>query len=223
MSKATSIMLVDEIFASIQGESTDSGRPCIFIRFFGCDVGCSFCDQPQHCYKKMRIDNILKEVRTFPSIRYVCITGGEPLNQWNLVYPLVLELCQYGYEVAIETSGCKKIEQDLYNRSFKYVMDIKCPSSGVAHKNIFENLMVLQQKDEVKFVIGDRKDYEYMKKVLMKYPTSAKILVSPVILEDKNTGTYKISVGNELVDWLIHDRITNIKVQIQIHKFLNVK
>lgn len=223
MSKATSIMLVDEIFASIQGESTDSGRPCIFIRFFGCDVGCSFCDQPQHSYKKMRIDNILKEVRAFPSIRYVCITGGEPLNQWNLVYPLVLELCQYGYEVSIETSGCKKIEQDLYNRSFKYVMDIKCPSSGVAHKNIFENLMVLQQKDEVKFVIGDRKDYEYMKKVLMKYPTPAKILVSPVILKDKNTGTYKISVGNELVDWLIRDRITNIRVQIQIHKFLNVK
>lgn len=219
--KSTSIMLVDEIFASIQGESTDSGRPCIFIRFFGCDIGCSFCDQPQKDCKKMRIDNILKEVRKYYFINYICITGGEPLNQWDLVYPLVLELCQYGYEVSIETSGCKKIECDTYNRSFKYIMDIKCPSSGVSDKNIYENLMALQSKDEVKFVIGDRKDYDFMKEVLLKYSTPAKILISPVVY--KKGKNYKISLGNELVQWLLEDRISNVRVQLQIHKFLNVK
>lgn len=218
------IMLVDEIFASIQGESSDSGKPCVFIRFFGCDIGCSYCDQPQdlkNC-KKLRIDDILKGIRSVGyGINNVCITGGEPLNQWENVYPLILELCSFGYNVSIETSGCKPIEQDFYNRSFKYIMDIKCPSSGVSDRNIFTNLMVLLPKDEVKFVISDRKDYEFMIKVLKKYPTSASILVSPVILE--KDGKYEISIGKDLINWILKDQLSKIRVQLQIHKFLNVK
>ena len=218
------VMLVDEIFASIQGESSDSGKPCVFIRFFGCDIHCSYCDQPQDIKKckKMRIDDILKEVRTVGyGIPNICITGGEPLNQWENVYPLVLELCSFGYNVSIETSGCKPIEQDFYNRSFKYVMDIKCPSSGVADKNVFTNLMGLLPKDEVKFVISDRRDYEFMVKTLKKYPTSANILVSPVILE--KDGKYEISIGKELIEWLLKDQFSKARVQLQIHKFLNVR
>ena len=122
-----------------------------------------------------------------------------------------------GYKVSIETSGCVPIEDLGYRRSFKYVMDIKCPSSGVSEKNIFDNLLHLQTNDEVKFVIADRQDYEYMKKVLNKYPTQASILVSPMFDENQ-----KAVIGSDLVDWIIEDRI-ECRLQIQLHKILNVR
>lgn len=133
------------------------------------------------------------------------------------VIPLTWELMHMGFKVSIETSGCVPLEPLGYKRSFKYVMDIKCPSSGVDHKNIFENLLHLQTNDEVKFVIADRKDYEYMKEVLQKYPTSAQILVSPMF--DKNQ---KALIGSELVEWILEDKL-NVRVQIQLHKVLNVQ
>ena len=212
------MIFYDEIFCSIQGESSDSGLPCIFIRLFGCPVGCSYCDQPQKLSQKKRIsvDNILKQVFKFKGVKNICITGGEPLI-YEEVIPLTQELMRNGYKVSIETSGCVPIEDAGYRRSFKYVMDIKCPSSGVSHKNIFENLLKLQFNDEVKFVIADREDYEYMKKVLKKHPTSASILVSPMFDKD-----WKAVIGSELVDWIIEDRL-NVRVQIQLHKILNVK
>ena len=138
--------------------------------------------------------------------------------QWNALYPLILELTGLGYKVSVETNGCVPIDPDPYNRSFKYVMDIKCPSSGVSHKNIFENLMNLQSNDEVKFVIADRKDYDYMKRVLRAYPTMAKILVSPCFTPD-----LKPMIGNELADWLLADKLYHVRVQIQMHKFLGVQ
>ena len=138
--------------------------------------------------------------------------------QWNALYPVILELVSLGVKVSIETSGCIPIEADPYNRSFKYVMDIKCPSSGVSHKNVFDNLMNLQMKDEVKFVIANREDYDFMKDVLRKYPTTAKILVSPCF--DEN---WKPLISHELVDWLLEDGLTEVRVSLQIHKFLGVK
>ena len=212
------MMFYDEIFCSIQGESSDSGLPCIFVRLYGCPVGCSYCDQPQTPDQKKRtsVGSIISKITSFKGVKYVCITGGEPL-----IYPevtaLTWELLHMGYKVSIETSGCVPIEEVNYRRSFKYVMDIKCPSSGVSHKNIFENLLKLQFNDEVKFVIANREDYEYMKIVLKKYPTQASILVSPMFDENQ-----KAVIGNELVDWIIQDRL-NVRVQLQIHKLLNVK
>jgi 7-carboxy-7-deazaguanine synthase len=138
--------------------------------------------------------------------------------QWNALYPVILELVSLGKKVAIETSGCVPIDADPYNRSFKYVMDIKCPSSGVSHKNIYENLMNLQRKDEVKFVISNKEDYDFMKKIIRSYPTSAKILVSPCFTPD-----FKPMIGKELVDWLIRDGLYNVRVQIQMHKCLGVR
>lgn len=138
--------------------------------------------------------------------------------QWDTVYPLILELCSLNFKVSIETSGCVPIEADPYIRSFKYVMDIKCPSSGVSRKNIYSNLMNLQSKDEVKFVISDRKDYEFMKEVLKKYPTQAKILLSPCFDKD-----FKPLVGSDLVDWILEDKLFNCRVQIQMHKCLKVR
>lgn len=215
----SSVLYLHEIFASIQGESTDTGLPCIFVRLYGCNVGCSYCDQPQKPSDRSRISiaNLVARIQKL-GIKHVCITGGEPLIQWDAVYPVVLELVGLGYKVSIETSGCFPIDPDPYNRSFKYVMDVKCPSSGVSYKNVFDNLMNLQSKDEVKFVIADRADYEFMKKVLKKYPTSARILVSPCFTSD-----LEMMVGSELVDWILEDQLYDVRVQLQIHKFLNVK
>lgn len=212
------MMYYDEIFCSIQGESSDSGLPCIFIRLYGCPVGCSYCDQPQSPDQRKRIsvENIVNKVLKFKGVKYVCITGGEPLIHKEVI-PLTWELMHMGYRVSIETSGCVPIEDLGYKRSFKYVMDIKCPSSGVSEKNIFDNLLHLQNNDEVKFVIANREDYDYMKKVLKKYPTSASILVSPMF--DQNQ---KAVIGNELVEWIIEDRL-DVRVQIQLHKIIGVK
>ena len=214
-----SILYLDEVFTSIQGESTDAGLPCVFVRLFGCNIGCSFCDQPQKPSNRTRISiaNLVAKIMKY-RIDYVCITGGEPMLQWNALYPVILELVSLGKRVAIETSGCVPIDADPYNRSFKYIMDIKCQSSGVSHKNIYDNLMNLQRKDEVKFVVSDRKDYDFMKRILKAYPTSAKILVSPCFTPD-----FKPMIGPELVDWLIRDGLYNVRVQIQMHKCLNVK
>ena len=211
------MLFYQEVFCSIQGESSDSGLPCIFIRLYGCPVGCSYCDQPQSPDQKKRVsvENIINKVLKFKGVKYVCITGGEPLI-YKEVIPLTWELMHMGYKVSIETSGCVPIEDLGYRRSFKYVMDIKCPSSGVSEKNIFDNLLHLQTNDEVKFVIADRQDYEYMKKVLNKYPTQASILVSPMFDENQ-----KAVIGSDLVDWIIEDRI-ECRLQIQLHKILNV-
>lgn len=216
---ADNVLYLDEIFTTIQGESTDSGLPCTFVRLYGCNIGCSFCDQPQNPSNrtKISIPNLVNRI-VKNHIPYVCITGGEPLLQWNALYPVILELVSLGFKVSIETSGCVPIDCDHYNRSFKYVMDIKCPSSGVSHKNVYENLMNLQMKDEVKFVISDRKDYDFMKKILSTYPTPAKILVSPCFTPD-----FKPMVGQELVDWLLEDGLYNCRVQIQMHKVIGVK
>ena len=212
------MLYYDEIFCSIQGESSDSGLPCIFIRLYGCPIGCSYCDQPQSPEDKKRIsvENVINKVLKFKGVKNVCITGGEPLIHKEVI-PLTWELMHMGYKVSIETSGCVPIEDLGYKRSFKYVMDIKCPSSGVSDKNIFENLLHLQSNDEVKFAIADREDYEYMKKVLNNNPTSASILVSPMF--DKNN---KAVIGSDLVDWIIEDKL-NCRVQIQLHKILSVQ
>lgn len=212
------MLYYDEIFCSIQGEASESGLPCIFIRLYGCPVGCSYCDQPQTPDQKKRtsIESIVTKVLKFKGVKNVCITGGEPLIHKE-VLPLTWELMHLGFKVSIETSGCVPIEKSSYRRSYKYVMDIKCPSSGVSEKNIFENLVHLQHNDEVKFVIADIKDYEYMKDVLKKYPTQASILVSPMFDNDN-----KAVIGSDLVGWIIEDKL-NVRLSLQIHKVLNVR
>lgn len=210
------MLWVDEIFASIQGESSYMGLPTVFVRLFGCNVGCSYCDTKQKERKKMSLENIVNEVRNYKGITHVCVTGGEPLLQDDCM-PLVYELQCLNYQVSIETSGCVPIEKVYYHHSYKMVMDVKCPSSGVSGKNIYENLLSLQHGDEVKFVIADRADYDFMLKILRKYPTSADILISPMFGDD-----LKPKIGKELVDWIIKDGL-KARMQIQMHKVLEVK
>ena len=214
------MLYYDEIFCSIQGESTLSGLPCLFIRLWGCPVGCSYCDQPQkkEDRKRISIGNIVQVVNKKYNkwVKHICITGGEPLI-YDETLPLVYELQSLGYNVSIETSGCVPIEEMTYRRSYKYVMDIKCPSSGVQHKNIYENLIKLQNNDEVKFVIKDRTDYDFMKEVLRKYPNSTQILLSPMFSPEG-----KAYIGHDLASWVIEDQL-DVRLQIQLHKILEVK
>lgn len=212
------MLYYDEIFLSIQGESTDMGLPCIFIRLFGCPVKCSYCDTIQDVKNKKRIslENVINKVRKYKDVKHVCITGGEPMIQKDEVISLTWELLSLGYKVSIETSGCIPIEDWGYKRSYKYIMDIKCPSSKVSYKNKYDNLVKLQTSDEVVFVIADREDYEFMKDVLSKYPTSAQILLSPMFKNGKNV------IGKDLVEWVLKDRI-DCRIQIQLHKILEVQ
>lgn len=143
--------------------------------------------------------------------------------QPEAVYQLALELISdYNCTVSIETNGCVKLPDYFYPSRLKFIMDVKCPSSGVSHKNVYENLMVLRQRDEVKFVIGNRQDYDFMKKVLKSYPTPATILVSPMFITDKE-GKHTSLIGKSLVNWLLKDRLYNVRVQIQLHKILEVQ
>lgn len=207
-----------EVFPSIQGESSSMGKPCVFIRLFGCNLRCVYCDQPQapSDRKRISLENLVYKVMQY-RIEDVCITGGEPLLQ-DEIYPLIYELVSKNFKVSIETNGSVVIPEDPYARSFKYVMDVKSPSSKVSTKNILSNLTRLQRHDEVKFVIADRKDYDYAKNVLREYPTKASILFSPMFDRDM-----KQHVGQDLCNWLIEDRIHRARVQLQMHKIIGVQ
>ena len=212
------LLYYHEIFASIQGESTDVGIPTIFVRLYGCPLNCSYCDQPQLPSDRRRISagNMINEIRNL-RLNTVCITGGEPLMQPE-IYVVIYELVDRGYNVSIETNGNVLIPKDNYLRSFKYVMDIKCPSSNESNKNKYENLGNLLCKDEVKFVIADKNDYEFAKKMLKKYPTRATKIFSPMF--NKNQ---KQTIGQELSNWVIEDNMPNTRVGVQIHKLLKVR
>lgn len=217
------ILYYHEVFLSVQGESTDAGKPCVFIRLYGCNAKCTYCDQPQTKKDKHKIsvEHLVQEAMKY-GCKNVCITGGEPMLQNESVYQLALELVSdYDCNVSIETNGCVLIPPDLYYPSrLKFVMDVKCPSSGVSHLNVYENLMTLRPRDEVKFVVGSRNDYEFMKKVLKTYPTPAKVLVSPVF--NYSYGDYSSPISHDLVKWLLEDKLFNVRVQIQMHKCLGV-
>ena len=207
-----------EVFPSIQGESTDVGLPTVFVRLYGCNLDCGYCDQPQKPSDRKRIsaENLIREVKKY-GITNVCITGGEPLLQQE-IYVVIYSLLDDGLKVSIETNGSVEIPQDCYLRNYKYVMDIKCPSSGQHLRNKFENLANLHDRDEVKFVIADRGDYEFAKKVMRDYPSKALKIMSPMFDYENRQ-----SIGAELSDWLIEDRLSNTRIGLQIHKFLEVR
>lgn len=211
-------MKVVEIFSSLQGEGKYTGYPTTFIRFYGCvaDPLCKYCDSKYACegknYSLMSLDKIMLEVSRLGN-KYVCLTGGEPLLQDD-IYPLIYELLSFSYIVSVETSGLIDIDNDEYSRSYNYVMDIKCPCSGIEEFNKYNNLSILKSYDEVKFVIADEDDIEFVKKVLKKYPTKAGIILSPV---NNNISAIKL-ITKELISGNIKG-----KIGIQLHKFLGVK
>lgn len=209
------LLAISEIVSSVQGEGKFTGYPTTFIRLYGCNLNCSYCDTKYAVSrgnkKKMGIQTILQSVFKMGN-QHICITGGEPLLQES-VYALIYELVEKGYEVTIETNGAVPIEETLYTRSYSYCMDIKCPSSGVSTKNLYKNLGVLKCNDEVKFVIADEEDYVFAKSVIRKYPTKAKLLFSPMMGGNPD-------IAKDLAQWLIEDKILNARYGIQLHKLV---
>ena len=201
---------INEIYLSVQGESTHTGLPCIFIRLTGCNLRCSWCDTAYafHEGKNMSIDEILQKVESF-GIHLVEITGGEPLMQDN-VYILMNRLIEEGYKVMLETGGSISLER--VPKDVIKIMDLKCPGSGEQEKNNLDNLKLLAPHDEVKFVILDKKDYEWSRDIIKKYKINetAHILLSPVFdkLELK-----------EMVKWILEDRLP-VRLQTQLHKII---
>lgn len=205
------MLTVNEIFYSIQGESTFSGKPCVFVRLTGCDLRCSWCDTPYAFSEgqKMSIDAVLQQVDTYGS-PLVEVTGGEPLLQED-VYPLMERLLQSGRTVLLETGG--QIDVSRVPGAVIKVMDVKCPASGESDKTEWGNIDRLGSRDQVKFVIKDRGDYEFARDTLARHALErrcAAVLFSPVhgVLEPK-----------ALSEWILEDRLP-VRLQLQIHKHI---
>ncbi len=204
------MLKVNEIYFSIQGESTKAGLPCVFIRLTYCNLRCSYCDTEYAFYegKDYKIEEIIAEVKKY-DCKLVEVTGGEPLFQ-NECLDLMHRLCEDGFEVLLETGGSLTIKDVDYR--VKIIMDLKCPSSGMLKKNLYDNIQYLKSKDEVKFVIGSREDYVWTKKIISEYNLSGKceILFSAVFGKIEPV---------TLVDWILEDKL-NVRFQLQMHKFI---
>src|SRR4051794_12787832 len=200
------MLTVNEIFYSIQGESSHAGRACVFVRLTACDLRCTWCDTPYafHEGHKRSVDEVIAEVA-----RHGCclveITGGEPLLQEE-VYPLMERLLTSGHTVMLETGGHRPI--DRVPAAVVKIVDVKCPGSGESHRNCWSNLSALAPHDQVKFVLQDRADYEYARDVIARHDLSSRcaaILLSPVhgVLEPR-----------PLSEWILADRLP-ARLQLQ--------
>jgi 7-carboxy-7-deazaguanine synthase len=205
------MLTVNEIFYSIQGESTRAGMPCVFVRLTACDLRCSWCDTPYafHEGRKMSVDEVTAAVAKY-HCSLVEITGGEPLLQED-VYALMDQLLATGHRVMLETGGHRPI--DRVPPAVVKVVDVKCPGSGESDKNDWRNLDRLASHDEVKFVVQDRADYEYARDAIARYDLSrraAAILISPVhgVIDPKT-----------LSEWMLADHLP-ARLQLQLHKFI---
>lgn len=205
------MLTINEIFHSIQGESTHAGRPCVFVRLTACDLRCRWCDTAYafHEGRKMTVDEVVADVeaRGCPVVE---VTGGEPLLQPD-VYPLMQRLLDAGKTVMIETGGHRSIAQ--VPAGVIRIVDVKCPGSGESEKNDWSNLAQLTPSDEVKFVIADRADYDFARDVVAREQLEGKVaavLFSPVHgeLDPK-----------QLAEWVIADRLP-VRVQLQVHKYI---
>ena len=209
MAKADTLK-INEIFYSLQGESTYAGLPCVFVRLSYCNLRCSYCDTEYAFYQgeDQTIEEILKQVKQF-DCPLVEITGGEPLLQKN-VYLLMDQLVEAGFEVLLETGGHMDIAQ--VNPAVKRIVDVKCPSSGEAEKMYWPNLDELTPNDQVKFVIGDRTDFDYAIEVVQNYELIRRcpVLFSPVFGKLKN---------RSLAEWILDSKLP-IRMQIQMHKYI---
>ena len=205
------MLTVNEIFHSIQGESTHAGRPCVFVRLTACDLRCSWCDTPYAFTegRKMSIEDVVADVES-RGTKLVEITGGEPLLQKD-VYPLMDTLLQRGFEVLLETGGHVPLTQ--VPGGVKKIVDVKCPGSGESDRNHWDNLAVVGADDEVKFVIRDRADYEFARGVVEQRALSSRVRAvhfSPV---------HGVLDPRVLAEWVLADRVP-VRVQLQMHKYI---
>lgn len=205
------MLTVNEIFHSIQGESSYAGLPCVFVRLTACDLRCAWCDTAYAFTEgaKREVDDVVAQVESW-GCRLVEITGGEPLLQPD-VYPLMDRLLERGFQVLLETGG--HVSLDRVPDRVVRIMDVKCPGSGEAGKAAWANLERLTSRDEVKFVIADRRDYDYAKDVVLRHDLASRVadvLFSPA---------HGILPPTELAAWLLADRLP-ARLQLQVHKYI---
>ncbi len=206
------MLKVNEIFYSIQGESSYTGLPCIFVRLTGCNLRCSYCDTSYAFEegKDLEIEEIIDRVTSY-RCKLVEITGGEPLIQKETPH-LIYQLVEKGFEVLLETNG--SLDISLADERCIKIVDIKCPSSGQDKKNDLENLRRLSVKDEIKFVIGSREDYLYAKNI-MSLMKKVNLKIMPPLLSP----LYNQMDPKVLAEWILADHI-DVKLQIQLHKII---
>ncbi|MCG8312289.1 MAG: 7-carboxy-7-deazaguanine synthase QueE [Pseudomonadales bacterium] len=202
---------ITEIFYSLQGEARTIGLPTVFVRLTGCPLRCQYCDTTYSFTggELQELSAIMEEVSQWKT-PYVTVTGGEPLAQPN-VHPLMTSLCDQGFEVSLETSGALPIES--VDPRVSVVLDLKTPDSGECHRNLYENVPHLETKDQVKFVICSRSDYEWARFKVDEYELMSKagdVLFSPSHGQVSPT---------ELADWILADRL-KVRFQMQLHKIL---
>ena len=201
-------LVINEIFHSIQGESSYAGLPCVFVRLTACNLRCTWCDTKYSFHEgvPMKLADIIVKVLEY-NCPLVEITGGEPLLQPN-VFPLMTRLCDLGKRVLLETSG--SVDVAAVDPRVVKVMDLKCPSSGEAAKNLYTNLRHLDKKDEVKFVIADRADYDWAKRVLAEHHVTGTVLFAPV---------WEQLPLKDLAGWILADKLP-VRLQTQWHKII---
>ena len=199
---------ITEIFYSLQGEAKEVGIPTVFVRLTGCPLRCNYCDTA-YAFKgnnPLSIQHILDEIAQY-NTQYVCVTGGEPMAQSNCL-KLLDALIDNDYKVSMETSG--SIDIAPVNSKVSIVMDIKTPSSTEEHQNRYENLSILKNKDQLKFVIASRSDFDWCTEILENNEVESEVLFSPV---------YESLRPVELADWILEKKL-NVRLQVQLHKIL---
>jgi len=204
-------MKINEIFYSIQGESTSAGLPCVFIRLTACDLRCTYCDTEYAFFegKEMSVPEIVRAIEPYPT-RLVLVTGGEPLLQPS-VHDLFRELLDRGYTVCLETGGHLSLKD--VDRRVRKIMDLKCPSSGMCDRNDYENIRHLTGADEIKFVVGDRADFDWACTIMRRYDLPSRVgtvLFSPV---------YNKLPYSDLARWVLDSGLP-VRLQLQLHKII---
>lgn len=207
---ATDRVRVTEVFCSLQGEGNTAGLPTVFVRLTGCPLRCSYCDSAYafHGGENRALDALTDEVTGY-GVRHVCVTGGEPLAQPGCL-GLLERLCDVGHSVSLETSGALDIA--AVDARVTRVVDLKTPASGEHHRNRWDNLKRLTARDQVKFVLCDRADYEWARAVVERERLAAtcEVLFSPV---------WETLPARDLADWVVADRLP-VRMQLQLHKIL---
>ncbi len=202
---------INEIYFSIQGESSFAGLPCVFVRFTYCNLRCTYCDTAYAFYegRDCTVEEIIAEIKEY-KCKLIEITGGEPLVQREECLELMRKLCYLDYQVMIETGGSLPING--IDPRVKVIMDLKCPSSGMMKKNLYDNIYFLKPIDEVKFVIGTREDFDWAKGIINQYDLASKctILFSPVFGQIE---------PSEIVHWILEDNLP-VRFQLQMHKYI---
>lgn len=208
---SSATLRMTEIFYSIQGESRSLGLPTVFVRLTGCPLRCQYCDTAYAFSggELMSLEQILLQVASYKP-RYVCVTGGEPLAQPNVI-PLLQALCEAGYKVSLETSGA--LDVSTVDERVSRVVDIKTPDSDEVGRNLYTNLAMLGQHDQVKFVICSRSDYEWARFKLDEYAlvdSVGEVLFSP---------SHAQLTPRQLAEWIVEDNLP-VRFQMQLHKYL---